>query len=224
MLVDRPAARRTNGPPIAEHFVAPSLLWRRARSRRLRLEACSRRPRPAAPRPRSRRNRQSPGSPRRRRSTDAVLSGGRMPTRCDDGSRFIALPASDHWCSLSSTSGPPALRAFRQAAQANGVPVERRCVAVHIGGFLAPRVVHGMGIHAVLQVSGSNGCDLAASNPSHHLAFIWSVGLDDARRLPRALAGRQDGRRFGLRPIQAHHEVDRAIRRGQPVVFLGYAG
>ena len=36
--------------------------------------------------------------------------------------------------------------------------------------------------------------------------------------------GGQDGGRFGLRPIDAHHQVDRAIRRGEPVALRLRAG
>jgi hypothetical protein len=39
----------------------------------------------------------------------------------------------------------------------------------------------------------------------------------DRRRLPGAVARRQDRRRLGLRPVKPHHEVDLAVRRRQPV-------
>ena len=39
----------------------------------------------------------------------------------------------------------------------------------------------------------------------------------DRRRLPRAFARRQDGGGLRLRPIQAHGEIDRAVRRRQPL-------
>src|SRR6266852_3728657 len=42
----------------------------------------------------------------------------------------------------------------------------------------------------------------------------------DCRRLPRAVARRQDRRRFDLRPIEPHDEVDVAVRRRQPIGFL----
>jgi hypothetical protein len=41
-----------------------------------------------------------------------------------------------------------------------------------------------------------------------------------SRRLPSPFASREDGWRFGLRPIEAHNEVDGAVRGGEPVGFL----
>ncbi len=51
-----------------------------------------------------------------------------------------------------------------------------------------------------------------------------SRDLDDLRWTPRSFAGRQDGRRYRPRPIEAHHQVDQVIRCGQPVAFLVRAG
>jgi hypothetical protein len=47
-----------------------------------------------------------------------------------------------------------------------------------------------------------------------------SFDLHDAGRFPSAFARRKDGRRFCLRPVEAHDEVDRAVRGGEPVGFL----
>src|SRR5271170_4614070 len=41
---------------------------------------------------------------------------------------------------------------------------------------------------------------------------------------PGAFAGRENRRRVGLRPVQAHDEVDGVVWRGQPVGFLIGAG
>src|SRR5712692_3554173 len=48
--------------------------------------------------------------------------------------------------------------------------------------------------------------------------------LYNARRFPNALAGREDGRRFDLRPVEAHDEIDRVVRPGQRVALLVGAG
>ena len=50
------------------------------------------------------------------------------------------------------------------------------------------------------------------------------LGLDERRRLPGAFASRQDGRRRVLGPVEAHHQIDIAVRRRQPVGFLVLAG
>ena len=50
------------------------------------------------------------------------------------------------------------------------------------------------------------------------------ICFHDARRLPGAFAGRQDGRRLCLRPVETQHEIDGVVRRGQPVSFLLRAG
>jgi hypothetical protein len=50
------------------------------------------------------------------------------------------------------------------------------------------------------------------------------VRLHDARWLPSSVAGRKDGGRRFLRPIEAHDEVDEVVRRGEPVAFLVRAG
>ena len=44
--------------------------------------------------------------------------------------------------------------------------------------------------------------------------------LYDARRFPGAFAGRQNGRRFRLRPVETHDEVDEVVRRRSPVGFF----
>src|SRR5437868_15173501 len=44
--------------------------------------------------------------------------------------------------------------------------------------------------------------------------------LHNAWRLPGSFAGRQDGGRFCFWPVEAHDEIDRVVRRGQPVTFL----
>src|SRR4051812_17589180 len=48
--------------------------------------------------------------------------------------------------------------------------------------------------------------------------------LLDAGRLPGAGPRRQNRRRLGLRPVQAHHQIDGVARRGQPIGFLVGAG
>ena len=50
------------------------------------------------------------------------------------------------------------------------------------------------------------------------------VCFHDTGRLPGAFTGREDGRRLCLRPVEAHDEVDRVVRRGQPVGFLVLTG
>lgn len=51
-----------------------------------------------------------------------------------------------------------------------------------------------------------------------------SFHLYNAGRLPRAFAHRQDGRRLGLRPVEAHHQIDRTVGSGKPVGLLVRAG
>src|SRR5437879_11851198 len=41
-----------------------------------------------------------------------------------------------------------------------------------------------------------------------------------AGRLPSACARWQNRRRLRLRPVQAHHQIDRVFGRGQPIRFL----
>src|SRR4029453_10482848 len=48
--------------------------------------------------------------------------------------------------------------------------------------------------------------------------------LHDARWLPGAFTGRKDGRRFRLRPVETHDEVDEVVRRREPVTLLVLAG
>jgi len=55
--------------------------------------------------------------------------------------------------------------------------------------------------------------------PAMHEAHA-SLYAFHTRRFPSAFAGRKDGRRFCLRPVEAHDEVDRAVRGGEPVGFL----
>jgi hypothetical protein len=41
-----------------------------------------------------------------------------------------------------------------------------------------------------------------------------------SRRFPGSFTGRQNRRRCLLRPVEAHYEVNRAVRRGEPVRFF----
>jgi transposase len=59
---------------------------------------------------------------------------------------------------------------------------------------------------------------LKASAPG--LVLRASVRDDDPRRTPGTLFGRQDRRRLGLRPVQAHGNEHRAVRGRQPVGLL----
>src|SRR6478672_9549869 len=44
--------------------------------------------------------------------------------------------------------------------------------------------------------------------------------LHDAWRLPRAFAGREDGRRFRLGVVETHDQIDQVVRRREPVGLL----
>ncbi len=50
-----------------------------------------------------------------------------------------------------------------------------------------------------------------------------SVSEDDLGRTPGTPAGRQDRRRLGLRPVEAHCNEHRAVRSRQPVGLLSLA-
>src|SRR3954454_15252681 len=58
------------------------------------------------------------------------------------------------------------------------------------------------------------GCDdpCAAGTEDIGLTVVDSLHLLDARRLPRAFAGRENGRRLRLGPVETHDKVDCVIR------------
>ena len=67
-------------------------------------------------------------------------------------------------------------------------------------------------------------CSAWLGDVSHDCALRNSTPFHDARWLPSAFARRQDGRWFGLRPVEAHHEIDGTVGRGEPVRFLVRTG
>ena len=65
-----------------------------------------------------------------------------------------------------------------------------------------------------------NRCELRHAYVLNYFYAANVTVLSQDRGLPRAFAGRQDRRRLRLRPVQAHHQVDRPVRGGQPVGII----
>src|SRR6476660_6312816 len=59
---------------------------------------------------------------------------------------------------------------------------------------------------------------------THFTSAVLLFHHHDAGRLPGAFTGRKDGRRFGLRPVEAHDQIDQVVRRREPVALLVFAG